>query len=528
MINKLPSESRFGWLKYVLALVVFAAAGYGVMALYQNIMLRKQEALQTSFELVKLTEDTIDPKEWGKNFPRQYDSYLRTVDVERTKHGGSEAFQKLDEDPLLKTIFAGYAFGVDYREERGHAYMLSDQDITERMKVAKQPGACLQCHASALKAYREAGVKAGVPADAAHRQEAIMKGFEYICSMPYDGARKLVTHPVTCIDCHDPETLALRVTRPAFISGIQALANSKEPVPHLPSIERWRKSEPKEGEQKADYDPNRDASRQELRSMACGQCHVEYYFKGEGKLLTYPWHNGLKAEQIEKYYDDEGWKDWKHTLSGADVLKAQHPEFELWSQGIHARSGVSCADCHMPYIREGAIKLSDHHVRSPLLNISRACQQCHNYPEAEILARAEAIQDRTSKLLARAEAATVDAIHAIEAAAGGGAMDDQLAAARKLHRQAQWRTDFVAAENSSGFHAPQESARILGEAIDLARQSQLAAVKATGAMGAEVTAPAGESSLMRGKKRPATENDGPAESRPPADATKSPDGKASD
>jgi nitrite reductase (cytochrome c-552) len=513
MINRLPSESRFGWLKYLLALIVFAAAGYGVMSLYQNIMLRKQEALQTSFALVKLTEDTLDPKEWGKNFPRQYDSYLRTVDVERTKHGGSEAFQKLDEDPLLKTIFAGYAFGVDYREERGHAYMLRDQDMTERLKVAKQPGSCLQCHASALHAYWDAGVKAGVAGDAAHRQEAILKGFEYVCSMPYAGARKLVEHPVTCVDCHNPETLALRVTRPAFLYGIRALAKSDQPVPHLPSIETWRK-----GERKEEYDPNRDASRQELRSMACGQCHVEYYFKGERKVVTYPWDNGLKVEQIEAYYDKEGWTDWKHELSGADVLKAQHPEFEVWSQGIHARSGVACADCHMPYIREGAIKISDHHVRSPLLNISRACQQCHNYPEAEILARAEAIQDRTSKLLARAEAATVDAIHSIATVKEGGATDEQLAAARKLHRQAQWRTDFVAAENSSGFHAPQESARILGEAIDLARQSQLAAVKATGATGVEVSAPASKPSLLKSKEPPGSSSAAPAESPPPATA----------
>jgi nitrite reductase (cytochrome c-552) len=215
--------------------------------------------------------------------------------------------------------------------------------------------------------------------------------------------------------------------------------------------------------------------------MACGQCHVEYYFKGEGKLLTYPWHNGLKVQQIEKYYDDEGWKDFSHKVSASPVLKAQHPEFEMWSQGIHARSGVACADCHMPYVRQGAIKVSDHQIRSPLLNISRACQQCHNYPESEILSRAEAIQTRTKGLLDRAEDACVDAINAIAAAAEGGATDEQLATARKLQRQAQWRTDFVAAENSLGFHAPQESARILGEAIDLGRQSELAAVKSKAA-----------------------------------------------
>ena len=135
--------------------------------------------------------------------------------------------------------------------------------------------------------------------------------------------------------------------------------------------------------------------------MACGQCHVEYYFKGDEKRLTYPWHNGLKVEEIEAYYDRVGWSDWKHKESGAPVLKAQHPEFELWSQGIHARSGVSCADCHMPYKREGAIKLSDHQVRSPMLNTARACQTCHNYSESEIKARVETIQDMDAGLRLR-------------------------------------------------------------------------------------------------------------------------------
>jgi nitrite reductase (cytochrome c-552) len=466
---------RRSWLTYIFIALLFAAAAYGVMALYQNIMLRKQEALQTAFELANLTEDTVDPEEWGKTFPRQYDGYRRTVDTQRTRYGGSENFQKLDDDPRLRTLFGGYAFSIDYREERGHAYMLSDQEETERVRQVKQPGACVHCHASVLVAFRKEGIKAGVRDDAAHRQEAIMKGFEKVCAMPYSEARSLVKHPVTCLDCHDPETLALRVTRPGFLIGIAQLAKSADPVPHLPSIERWR-----QGPRKADYDPNQEASRQELRSMACGQCHVEYYFKGAGKLLTYPWHNGLKVEQIEKYYDDEGWKDFEHKESGAPVLKAQHPEFELWSQGIHARSGVACADCHMPYVRQGAIKVSDHQIRSPLLNISRACQQCHNYSETEILGRAEAIQERTQGMLSRAEDACIDAIKAIAAAAKDGAGAEQLKTARQLQRQAQWRMDFVAAENSLGFHAPQESARILAEAIDLGRQAELAVVKATG------------------------------------------------
>lgn len=445
---------------YAALMVLTAGATVAVLFLLTNIMERKEEAKQHVFQLVELTEQTVDPAEWGKNFPRQYDSYKRTVDVERTRHGGSEAFSKLDVEPVWKELFKGYSFGVDYREERGHAYMLADQDTTLRVKNFKQPGACLHCHSSIIPAYRAAG------------DGDVMKGFEKVCAMSYADARKLVDHPVSCIDCHNPATLQLRVTRPGFLNGIRELAKTDEELVHLPSVMRWRK----EGRQ-GEYDPNAMASRQELRSMVCAQCHVEYYFKGEGKLLTYPWQKGIKVEEIEDYYDEVGHKDWVHATSGAPVLKAQHPEFEFWSQGIHARSGVACADCHMPYLREGAIKISDHHVRSPLLSISRSCQTCHRYPEEEIKARAEAIQNRTAALKTRAELAVLALIQAIDSARQAGATDEQLATPRDLHRKAQWRLDFVSAENSMGFHAPAEAARILAESIDLARQGEVASVK---------------------------------------------------
>jgi nitrite reductase (cytochrome c-552) len=218
-----------------------------------------------------------------------------------------------------------------------------------------------------------------------------------------------------------------------------------------------------------------------MRSLVCAQCHVEYYFKGERKYLTYPWHRGLRAEDIEAYYDEAGFKDWVHAQSGALLLKAQHPEFELWTQGIHARSGVACADCHMPYVREGAIKVSDHHVRSPLLNVARACQPCHRFPEAEMKARAEAIQDRTKSIQIRTEEAVVALVHAIADARAKGVPDAQLQRPRALHRKAQWRLDFVAAENSTGFHAPQETARLLAEAIDFARQGEVEVVRSRSA-----------------------------------------------
>jgi nitrite reductase (cytochrome c-552) len=281
----------------------------------------------------------------------------------------------------------------------------------------------------------------------------LVKGFEALNPLPYAEARKLVTHPVACIDCHDPATMQLRVTRPGFMEGIRALMAARG---------------------RADFDVNRDATRQEMRAYVCGQCHVEYYFRGPEKRLVYPWARGIKVEEIYAYYAENGHRDWTHARAGTPALKAQHPEFEMWNQGVHARSGVACADCHMPYKREGALKVSDHHVRSPLLNVNRACQTCHRWSEDELRARAEGLQGRVFGLRDRAMTAVVDLIGEIEAAQAAGAPEAELAAARELHRRAQFYLDFVEAENSTGFHAPEEAGRILAESADYARQGQLA------------------------------------------------------
>jgi nitrite reductase (cytochrome c-552) len=219
-----------------------------------------------------------------------------------------------------------------------------------------------------------------------------------------------------------------------------------------------------------------------MRTFVCAQCHVEYYC-GPKETLFFPWHNGLKVEQIEALYDQhtfpdgEPFYDYKHGETGAPLYKAQHPEFELWSQGVHARSGVACADCHMPYERQGAMKVSSHWVRSPLLNINTSCQPCHNVPEAELLAKVETIQDRTAALIDRSASAMTDMLDAIRAAQAGGATDEQLARAFELQKKSMWRLDFISSENSFGFHADQEAARILAESIDYARQAQVIAME---------------------------------------------------
>ncbi|MDA3926713.1 MAG: ammonia-forming cytochrome c nitrite reductase subunit c552 [Kiritimatiellae bacterium] len=453
---------------------IVAVAAVAVTALLVNISERKKEGRNPYTRVVEVGEDDTDPAKWGQNWPRQYDSYKRTAISTRTRfggHGGSEALpeEKIERDPWLKRMFLGYAFSIDYRDRRGHAYMLTDQAETKR-QTKPQSGSCLHCHASLMPVYRKLG-----NGDA-------LAGMNKTHSMSYQELSKIIhdmghDHPVSCVDCHDPKTMQLRVTRPAFMVGIQKLAASDAPVPAIPSIDLWR-----QGNRKAPYDPNTDATHTEMRSFACGQCHVEYYC-GKAMPLTFPWSNGLKMDDLEKHWDETNlpdgkrFFDYKHKESGAEILKAQHPEFELWNQGIHARNGVACADCHMPYMREGASKVSDHWVRSPLLNINRSCQTCHRSSEAEMMARVDSIQEKNFNLLQRGGAALMDLLDAVASAKKSGATPEQIKPALELQRKAQWRLDYIAAENSMGFHAPQEAARILAESIDYARQGQAAALK---------------------------------------------------
>jgi nitrite reductase (cytochrome c-552) len=130
----------------------------------------------------------------------------------------------------------------------------------------------------------------------------------------------------------------------------------------------------------------------------------------------------------------------------------------------------------MPYLREGSVKTSDHWLRSPLVNINSACQTCHNYSEEELKARIDTIQNRTAELLRQSEEALLDTIDAIVAAKNTGAGEEELAEIYALHRSAQLRWDFISSENSTGFHSPQEAARVLADSIDMARQAQIAAL----------------------------------------------------
>lgn len=418
-----------GWAVFVGVL----AATFVLGILASSILQRRQEAAPPK-PLRPIAEWETDSSRWAESFPRQYDRYRRMFDdATRTKYGGAFPRDYLEETPTNVILFAGYGFAKEYRQGRGHVYAVDD--VTETARVgAKTPATCWTCKSP------------DVP-----RLMATLGVAEFY-RQPFAALRDQVRHPIGCRDCHDPQTMKLVITRPALREALLLQGRTLDEISH-----------------------------QEMRSLVCAQCHVEYYFKGAENYLVFPWTEGTTPEAIEAYYEATGFADWTHAVSKTPMVKIQHPDYEVYLTGIHAFRNVSCADCHMPYISEGGAKFTDHHVQSPLLAPENSCLVCHRWSEKELRSRVEAIQDKIRQTRDRAERMLAMAHFDIAAAMEAGADDAELAPLRSLVRGAQLRWDYVAAHNSMGFHSPAECLRILAAAIDLAGQARTEAARALAA-----------------------------------------------
>ncbi len=427
-----PSSRRLPlWTGIAIAgLLAVVVVLLGLLAV--SVMERRWEAQRPQVVIRPLNEWEPDNAVWGQNYPLEYESYLRTrITDTKTKYGGSYPRDYLDIDPYQVILFAGYGFSKDYLQARGHYYAVQDVSKTARLARPFNAGTCWTCKSADVpRLMNQMGVK------------------EFYAANFHDLADE-VTHPIGCQDCHDPQTLRLRITRPALKEAFAAMGRNID-----------------------------EATHQEMRSLVCSQCHVEYYFRTDAQAglknyLVFPWAKGTTVEAMLAYYDELDFKDYVHAISGTPIIKAQHPDYELYLTGVHAFRDVSCADCHMPYRTAGGVKYTDHHVQSPLLNIANSCAVCHRWGEDEIRTRVEGIQTKVQAARLATEEALVQAHFDIAAAVQAGASPEALAGPRKLVRNAQFRWDYVAANNGMGFHSPQEATRILGDAVNLAQQARV-------------------------------------------------------
>jgi nitrite reductase (cytochrome c-552) len=394
---------------------------------------------------VSIPDGEYDPAVWGKSYPLEYDSWLKSKDpnppgLSKYRKGwtGGDKFDKLSESPFMALLFNGWGFGVEYNEIRGHYYMLIDQLEIDPSRL-KAGGVCLTCKTPfAPKMMKEMG---------ANYFKAPY--VEVHAKIPAQFQRM----GVMCIDCHDNKTMDLKISRWTLEKALKDIGFDQAA-----------------------------ATRQEKRSLVCAQCHVTYVIPKDQEMKSVsaflPWQGSkfgdISVENIIKILkSDPALLEWKQNVTGFKLGYSRHPEFEIYTKNsVHWNANVSCADCHMQYMRVGANKISNHNVGSPLIQGMVACQQCHAESADWLKAQVIAIQDRTTSLLNRAGYSTAVAAKLFEAAnqaqADGKNLYDK---AKDLYLEAFYRINYIGADNSAGFHNPTEAARICTDSVAFAEKS---------------------------------------------------------
>ena len=424
-----------GWLLFGGSMVVVFILGLLVSSL-----------LERRAEVVSIFNNRKNPMEgivsenskFASDFPREYETWKQTADTTfKSEFNSSQAVDVLAQRPNMVILWAGYSFSWDYATPRGHQHAVEDVRRTLRTgapgvteEKEPQPGTCWTCKGPDVpRVMKEQGV--------ANFYKA-----------PWSKWGDQIMNSVGCSDCHDSKTMDLKPARPAL-------------------YEAW---------QRVGKDVNK-ATHQEMRSLVCAQCHTEYYFKGDGQYLTFPQDSGMTVEAMEKYYDAMNYKDYTHALSRAPILKAQHPGYEIHQMGIHGQRGVSCADCHMPYMSKGGVKYTDHHIMSPLANIDRTCQTCHRQSAETLRQNVYERQRKCNEIRNRVENELATAHIEAKFAWDKGATEAEMKPVLDLLRKSQWRWDFAVASHGAAFHAPQEIMRILSHSLDFANQARLKVAK---------------------------------------------------
>ncbi|MCW3789300.1 ammonia-forming cytochrome c nitrite reductase [Plebeiibacterium sediminum] len=422
-----------GWILFLGTIIVVFLLGL----LASSVVERRSEAVFAYVPKNDFSQFEPRNEKWGANFPREFESYYNTSDTTfRSKYNGSATIDELEEDPRMVVLWAGYGFSKEYNQGRGHYYAVNDVRNILRTGApndsvkSPMPNTCWTCKSPDVpRMMNEVGIA------------EFYKG-----SWEKWGAE--IVNPIGCADCHDVNTMQLRISRPALIEA----------------FERQGKDISK-------------ATHQEMRTLVCAQCHVEYYFnkdKIEGvPYLTFPWDNGMTVEAAEEYYDNMNFSDWTHQLSKAPMLKAQHPGYETYLTGVHAQRGVSCADCHMPYKSEGGVKFTDHHIQSPLNNMANSCQVCHREEAHKLIVDVYSRQDKIKENVNILEDILVKAHVEAKAAWDKGANEKQMQPILMDIRHAQWRWDYSVAAHGASFHSPVETGRIVSSGINIAQEARI-------------------------------------------------------
>ena len=425
-----------------------------VLGLCVSALMERRAELASVFNNRKTVIEGIEARHdaFKSDFPREYQTWTETAKTDfQSEFNGNVAVDVLEQRPEMVVLWAGYAFSKDYSTPRGHMHAIEDITATLRTGApatatdGPQPSTCWTCKSPDVPRMMEA-----IGVDAFYNNKWGALGDE-------------IVNPIGCADCHEPENMNLHISRPALIEA----------------FERQGKDITK-------------ATPQEMRSLVCAQCHVEYYFDGKNKAVKFPWDDGMKVENMEQYYDKIAFSDWTNSLSKTPMLKAQHPEYETWTAGIHGKNNVTCIDCHMPKVQNAEGKLyTDHKIGNPFDNFAQTCANCHTQDKAALQKVVAERKQSINDLKIKVEDQLVHAHFEAKAALDAGATEAEMKPIQDDIRHAQWRWDLAIASHGIHMHAPEEGLRMLGTAMDKAAdaRTKLARLLATKGITHEIQIP---------------------------------------
>ena len=354
-----------------------------------------------------------------------YDDYRYVNRVDQTP-------QKMEEYPLLPKLLSGHAFAKDYREPREHFNMLEDIELTTRGKNA----ACYTCKSADV--YHQWNKPGGINFDS-DVEELLTSG--------------KISNPITCVMCHDPHRTETRVVSFAL----------KEALDRMPN--------------------DHPAQEDDINTLVCAQCHVNYNFNVPEKTIEFPFRK--LADMPDYIENNEFWQQhptggWKHPELDMYLYKVQHPEVELYWESAHHRAGVTCVGCHMPKTtaQDGTV-FTQHFLGSPLNNPDETCGSCHNQSEEWYREQIKNVQDQAYALMSKAMDEMVIAIESIEEARTTDNVNQNLLGqARDAYFLSHLSWEWIASENSMGWHHPQEATAALQIANQKAQEAQVLAQRA--------------------------------------------------
>ena len=340
------------------------------------------------------SDGTVTAEDWRATYP-----YITATMGDMAENQYTVSY--LEEDPYLVNIYEGYGFAKDYDSARGHTYTLEDVAATERPHALAN---CLTCKTpNFARKVQQEGVG--------------------VYSMDFDEVYAQMEETISCYTCHGNSAGnggAFEVTHTYVTKALGDNAGTIDPA-----------------------------------TLSCGQCHIEYYFDPETKETSMPYSSveTMTPAAILAYYDEIGFSDWTQESTGAEMLKAQHPEMETFLQGKHA-STLNCADCHMALVQadDGTVYHS-HNFVSPLEDetILARCAECHG--DKNMTAYVQEIQAEVTARETEVGSRLSDFKDALAAAVADDTLSEEdLARVRKLYREAQWFFDYCYVENSEGAH----------------------------------------------------------------------------